>query len=752
MDYKDKYLRYKSKYLALKRIQIGGENSIDSLLKKLNLTIKNLDSGWNGDSYIVKNNKDEQLILKLERMDEYDEKQKFTSEYYRQIDFDNLVAKNNTDKFMVLEGHGIIENCVFSHSKTNEIINKASEIRKARFIRKNNQPNCYYLLYKPVLDGTFKSVKDEIKNNEELLLDFMIQIIESINIYRKLGFIHTDVNPTNIMFKKNKDTKYQWYWIDYGNITNNKYPDSLLDIERKKENPNYKTNMIIDLISIVRGFCMTINHNIANYNPINSQKKDFVNKIKENDKDKYTEITKYLPIEDDKTFFDLVFKILYPKEYAKHYNINYDIDEKEQLLKDKILLCIKHSNDKTYDELIKNLSDNSISQNEIKVGKSLFSINEQKLFNDNITKMAEKIVELKDKTKLINFINKGVDKKYTEKDFSTENNVEKILNSLRLLDLINIDNGEHFNIFKIKKPNIDKKDIEEYISEKKLELSYSINNNGKIITNTKDEIYAMHSIGKVFTGFLIMLLLNEDIITSKDINAPLQLDKKVRDKLPKIILDRLEETTMLDVMTHMAGLTNYLSNYMNELSKNNKENPIEPEDFIKYINPDVKEKNKFNYSNTGLLLCGLSVKHLYNKKLKENKSYNQILEKYIIKPAELKTFSISKPEKAVFNKNGVSIAEFLNGSPAGGYWISPDDLAKFGVFILEQVKEKPKIEKYLEEYGGEFYDKNMVSHSGGINGSNCWLTVYLKHNISVAIMDNNGKDSRHLKFAIDYYS
>jgi len=397
---------------------------------------------------------------------------------------------------------------------------------------------------------------------------------------------------------------------------------------------------------------------------------------------------------------------------------------------------------------LKNMNIN----NQIGGGKSLFSINEQKLFNDNITKMAKKIVKIKDKTKLIDFINKNSNKNYTEEDFTIVNNIEKILNSLRMLDLININSGEHFNIFKIKKPNINKKDIEEYISEKKLDLSYSMNDNGKIITNTKDEIYGMHSIGKVFTGFLIMLLLDGEIITQKNINAPLQLDKEVRNKLPKIILDRLEETTPLDVMTHMAGLTNYLSNYMNELSINNKENPIEPEDFIKYINPDVKEKNKYNYSNTGLLLCGLSVKHLYNKKLKENKSYNQILEKYIIKPAKLKTFSINKPEKAVFNKSGTEIAEFLNGSPAGGYWISPNDLAKFGVFILEQVKEKPKTKKYIKKYGGEFYYKNIISHSGGIKGSNCWLTVYLNRNISVAIMDNNGKDSRHLKFAIDYYS
>ena len=385
-------------------------------------------------------------------------------------------------------------------------------------------------------------------------------------------------------------------------------------------------------------------------------------------------------------------------------------------------------------------------------GGNIFSLNEEKLFNSNLKKLSNEIHKIKDKTQLINFINKKLNNSYTSNDFITVNDISKILKLLTIQDLIIINIEEHLNIFKIKKPKIDKKNINEYINEKKLELSYSIFNNDKNINNTNEKIYPMHSIGKVFTGFLIMLLLNENIIMQKDIQSPLQLNKDIKDKLPNTILERLKETTMLQVMTHMSGLTDYLGNYFHALKKNNKERPIEPEDFVKYINPEVKEKGQYNYSNSGLLLCGLSVKYLYNKKMKENKSYNQILEEYIIKPADLKTFSITKPKKAIFNKSVISIAEFLNGSPAGGYWISPNDLAKFGIFILEQIKEKPKIKKYLNKYGNEFYYKNIVSHSGGIKGSNCWLTVYLKYNISIAIMDNNGKDSKQLKFAIDYLS
>jgi hypothetical protein len=386
-------------------------------------------------------------------------------------------------------------------------------------------------------------------------------------------------------------------------------------------------------------------------------------------------------------------------------------------------------------------------------GGNIFIENEKKVFDKNVGKMAKKMQKLSDKSKMINFINISEGKKYTDKDFIDISNIKKILQQIKLHAIVNINSAEHFNIFKMKKPYINKKDIDDFINYKKLNLVYSIYNKDNKLDNSKDKIYPMHSIGKVFTGFLIMLLLEDKIITRKDIKNPLQLDKKIINKLPKEVIKRLEETTMLDVMTHMSGLNNYLGNYFDELKKNNKENPIEPEDFIKYIDKDVGEKGKFMYSNAGLLLCGLSVKHLYNKKNKSDKSYNEILDEYIIKPANLKTFSITKPEGAVYNKDfRDNIMEFVNGSPAGGYWISPDDLAKFGVFILDKVKEKPKLKKYLEEYGGEFYHNNIISHSGGLKGSNCWLTVYLKYDTSIAIMDNDGKSSKILKFALDYLS
>ena len=65
-----------------------------------------------------------------------------------------------------------------------------------------------------------------------------------------------------------------------------------------------------------------------------------------------------------------------------------------------------------------------------------------------------------------------------------------------------------------------------------------------------------------------------------------------------------------------------------------------------------------------------------------NHQYNEILDTYILHPAKLKSFSITKPRNAIYNKKA---SGHINGSPGGGYWVSPDDLNKFGFFMLEKL-------------------------------------------------------------------
>jgi predicted Ser/Thr protein kinase len=66
--------------------------------------IKELGSGGNGTAYLVDYN-GTNMVYKLEKMDVYDENTPLQSEYYRQIDFNDNIAKYHPDKFLILKAH-----------------------------------------------------------------------------------------------------------------------------------------------------------------------------------------------------------------------------------------------------------------------------------------------------------------------------------------------------------------------------------------------------------------------------------------------------------------------------------------------------------------------------------------------------------------------------------------------------------------------------------------------------------------------
>ena len=96
--------------------------------------IKELGSGGNGTAYLIKVGK-EKLIYKLERMDKYDKTKPLTSEYYRQIKFNEEIAIHHPDKFMVLRSHGVIYDCKYEHPKHKEFVKNMGKNRKRRYLR-----------------------------------------------------------------------------------------------------------------------------------------------------------------------------------------------------------------------------------------------------------------------------------------------------------------------------------------------------------------------------------------------------------------------------------------------------------------------------------------------------------------------------------------------------------------------------------------------------------------------------------------
>lgn len=345
----------------------------------------------------------------------------------------------------------------------------------------------------------------------------------------------------------------------------------------------------------------------------------------------------------------------------------------------------------------------------------------------------------------MNYLNE----KFHHPKITNRQTFSKIILSLKLDDMLMLDEVENLHIIPRNiLPNIDGEKIHSFVTDTKMKVAYSISIFDKIYNFHENEICSMHSIGKVFTGMLIIQLISKGIINEKQLKKPIELDKKVLNKLSPKVRNRLQKTTFLDVMTHNSGLKDYLPKYIDHVknSINNDHNipsPLEPEDFLIYADTNLSEQYE-HYSNLGLLLVGLSAKYHYNLKYGNKLSYNEILNKYIIDKIELQSFNVTNP-----NQNPHRISSCLNGSPAGGYWITPNDLRKFGEWI-NKLCENKKTYELIKKYGAEFSIKkrDMIYHSGGLSTSDdrkdyssAEFAVFLKQKIVISAMSKYGADA-----------
>lgn len=327
----------------------------------------------------------------------------------------------------------------------------------------------------------------------------------------------------------------------------------------------------------------------------------------------------------------------------------------------------------------------------------------------------------------------------------------------------------HFNGVDLKELNysnvdidgasLDLKTCDAYINQKDHSLAVSIAHPGKQHTLSTASLdaskpFAIHSVGKVFTGVLMLKMIQNGTISKEALHQQPQLDEAVLERLlskPKI-KEQLEKCTLLDLMTHKAGLGDYVMPYIEGLSDNISLRQQIPEinsplDFIDFFEDKIYELDNINplsgerehYSNIGLLLVGMVIEYAYNMDPSTDPkplTYDQILRKYIIDPANLDSFSNKNPGDGITNPSD-SIAPHIVGSPAGGYWLTVNDLGKFGQWLIEQEKDDSFME-LLEKYGKEFYDpkRKVIAHVGDIPSSSAQLTCYLKTGTTVAVLSN----------------
>lgn len=310
--------------------------------------------------------------------------------------------------------------------------------------------------------------------------------------------------------------------------------------------------------------------------------------------------------------------------------------------------------------------------------------------------------------------------------------------------------------------------LRQYMEDQKISGSVCLGHSNEtfyILTSEESKsspIFAIHSVAKVFTGMLVLLMLNhkDKILTVDQLDKPVELDPKDMELLPKPVQKFLvdNKVTLHELMTHKGGLGDYMTQYLADIEAALKQgktlNIQKPEDFLKFADPETHKKEKKIYSNLGILLVGLAVKQAYAKKYGINRPYNEILEDYIIRPAGMQNFFVSnpkldKPEMNVKPGENDPTTPYIAGSPAGGYWTTTEDLARFGQWIYNQCQDKD-FKTLLERFGEEFYqmENNTVAHSGDIKSASSYLSISLENGAVAACLSDQPQQARELNWTI----
>ena len=303
----------------------------------------------------------------------------------------------------------------------------------------------------------------------------------------------------------------------------------------------------------------------------------------------------------------------------------------------------------------------------------------------------------------------------------------------------------------------DIEDMQKYVKEKEASLSISVADpsTGEFITpnfpeNKSSRSFAMHSVGKVFTGMLALVMIHQGVFSRDDLDKPLTEDFIQSLPLSEKIKTHLHDNkiTLHQLMTHRAGLGDYLGKYGDAIKQAvaSKQEPLpipqikQPEDFLQYADETTYPVGEEHYSNLGIVLVGLAIQHTYNKQHSDDPlTYDQILQKYIIGPAGMSCFSTTRPDNGEYNRFD-TLAPHIAGSPGGGYWTTSEDLVKFGRWAYHQSLQS-SFRELLNDFGREFYkpDQEIITHTGRIPSASACLTVSLKTGAVVATLSNQSE-------------
>lgn len=295
--------------------------------------------------------------------------------------------------------------------------------------------------------------------------------------------------------------------------------------------------------------------------------------------------------------------------------------------------------------------------------------------------------------------------------------------------------------------------LEQYVSDSAIPAAVSIRNiESQSIDIASSDVYPIHSVAKVFTGVLTLLMMHEKPdgehsilpVTNLDLPIKAQLSSEAWELLSPAAQHHLESNniTLRQLMTHHSGLGDYgydsgKGRYRDTLEADGGEMPIISEiaDFLPFAEETIYPAGTFHYSNLGITLVGLVIENAY-KTYQETHAelsltplnFFGILKNFVLDRAHMTDFferAPLDPEHTVQTNPADKAALGWVGGPAGGYWTTTDDLVKFGQWLYIKCND-PTFRALVEEHGEEFYRDGQISHPGNSPHASAFFFVDLE--------------------------
>ena len=278
--------------------------------------------------------------------------------------------------------------------------------------------------------------------------------------------------------------------------------------------------------------------------------------------------------------------------------------------------------------------------------------------------------------------------------------------------------------------------------------SFGLANRSWNIPNTLDTRFQIGSITKPFTAILVL----QQVARGK-----LKLQGKVNDYLPDYPQKTGQQITIHHLLSHTSGLVHYndIPNYRRTIF-NKGYTTAEYMKVFKDSTLQFEPGTQFDYSSFGYYLLGVILEKVTQK------SYAQLLQKYIFDPAKMTHSSLDngqvKTKQATayrydFNRGAYGYPDYRHYSTAfstGGIFTTAEDLFKFqrslmqGKFLPKNLQKMLfKVVKGRYAYGWLVenvtigaQDVPLYWHDGGITGYTANLRILPKDQSCIIVLSN----------------